>query len=65
MVFAWILHCIYYDYYNIGSIGRVLQCQKEERRNYHIQNQKHLKTTFLNVLQKEFQSKGSIEIVMY
>lgn len=43
----------------------MLQCQKEERRNYHVFYQKQLRSLFFKCLQKEFRSKGVIEVVVY
>ena len=43
----------------------MMQCQKEERRNYHLSHQKQLRSLFFKCLQKEFRSKGVIEVVVY
>lgn len=42
----------------------MLQCQKEERRNYHVANQQRLKKLYIEMLFQEFQSKDVIEVVV-
>lgn len=42
----------------------MIQCQKEERRKYHISNQIHLKTILLTQLKHEFKSKEDVVVVV-
>ena len=49
----------------IYSIKQMIQCQKDERRKYHISNQYHLKTILLTQLKKEFSSKDDVVVVVY